>query len=132
SRDVRAAVKKVLPSIYRTILGNDEIVEYQPVGEGDEDGADQATDYVNYVALPECDGRQAIEDAINDAVRLRNGILKWWQETKIDVKVSLHTGLDEMAFTQLVADDDVEVLEHSQREEIIEIPGQDGMPVPTP
>ncbi|MGN6535200.1 MAG: portal protein [Mesorhizobium sp.] len=120
SRDVRAAIKKVLPSIYRTILGNDQIVEYQPVGEGDENSAEQATDYVNYVALPECDGRQAIEDAINDAVRLRNGILKWWQEKKVDVKVSLHTGLDDMAFAQLVADDDVEVLEHSERIETIQ------------
>ncbi len=122
SRDVRAAIKKALPSIYRTILGNDEIVEYQPVGEGDEDTAQQATDYVNYVALPECDGRQSIEDAINDAVRLRNGILKWWQEKKVDIKVSLHTGLDEMAFTQLVSDDDIEVLEHSERVEKIETP----------
>lgn len=122
SRDVRSAVKKVLPSIYRTILGNDQIVEYQPVGEGDEQSAEQATDYVNFVALPECDGRQAIEDAINDAVRLRNGIIKWWQDEQIDVKVSLHTGLDEMALSQLVADDAVEVLEHSERTEVIETP----------
>src|SRR5690606_17570906 len=103
-------------------LGNDEIVEYQPVGEGDEDSASQATDYINYVVLPECDGRQAIEDAISDAIRLRNGIIKWWQETKIDVKFSLHTGLDEMAFAQLVSADDVEVLEHTQGVEQIETP----------
>jgi hypothetical protein len=131
SRDVRSAVKKVLPSIYRTILGNDQIVEYQPVGQGDEDSAEQATDYVNYVVLPECDGRQAVEDAINDAVRLRNGILKWWQEEVTDVKTSLHTGLDEMAFAQLVEGDDVEVVEHTQRMEIVEVPGEDGIPVPT-
>lgn len=122
SRDVRSAVKKVLPSIYRTILGNDEIVEYQPMGEGDEDSAKQASDYINYVALPECDGRQAIEDAINDAIRLRNGILKWWQCETIDVKVSRHTGLDEMAFAQLVSPDDVEVVEHTERTEEIETP----------
>lgn len=122
SRDVRSAVKKILPSIYRTILGNDEIVEYQPMGKGDEESASQATDYVNYVALPECDGRKAVEDAINDAIRLRNGILKWWQSETIDVKVSLHTGLDEMAFAQLVAADDVDVLEHSEREETVDTP----------
>jgi hypothetical protein len=122
SRDVRAAVKKILPSIYRTILGNDEIVEYQPVGDGDEDMASQASDYINYVALPECDGRQAIEDAINDAIRLRNGILKWWQCETIDVKVSRHSGLDEMAFAQIVSPDDIEVLEHSEREETVDTP----------
>lgn len=122
SRDVRAAVKKVLPSICRTILGNDEIVEYQPVGEGDEDKANQASDYINHVVLPECKGRQAIEDAINDALRLRNGILKWWQCETVDVKVSLHTGLDEMSFAQLVAAEDVDVLAHTQRTETIDTP----------
>lgn len=122
SRDVRAAVRKVLPSVLRTILGHDEIVEYTPVGEGDEQSAEQATDYVNYVALPECNGRQAIEDAVNDALRLRNGIIKWWMEEKIEVKVSRHTGLDEMAFAQLVADDEVEVLEHTQSEEMVPVP----------
>lgn len=122
SRDVRSAIKKVLPSVYRTILGNDEIVEFQPVGEGDEDSAGQATDYVNYVVLPECDGRQVIEDAISDAIRLRNGIIKWWQDKTVDVKFSEHSGLDDMAFATLVEPDDVEVLEHTARVEEIETP----------
>lgn len=122
SRDVRAAIKKVLPSIYRTILGNDEIVEFQPLGEGDEETAKQATDYLNYVILPECDGRQAIEDAINDAVRLRNGIIKWWQEETVDVRYSNHNGLDEYALAMLVEGDDVEVIAHTERMEMIETP----------
>lgn len=122
SRDVRSAVRKVLPSVLRTILGHDEIVEYTPVGEGDEDSAEQATDYINYVILPECGGRQSIEDAVNDALRLRNGIIKWWQEEKIEVRVSRHSGLDDMAFAQLVGDDDVEVLEHSERQETVQAP----------
>lgn len=122
SRDVRSTVKKVLPSLIRTILGNDEIVEFLPVNEDDEEAANQASDYVNYIALAECDGRQAIEDAINDALRLRNGIIKWQQETDIDVRVSLHTGLDEMSLAQLVESDDVEVLEHTERKESIETP----------
>lgn len=122
SRDVRAAVRKVLPSVVRTILGGDEIVEYEPVGPGDEEGAEQAGDYINYVALPECRGDLAIEDAINDALRNRNGILKWYQETKIDVKVSTHTGLDENAFAMLVSDDDVEVLQHSETRKAVPTP----------
>jgi len=124
SRDVRAAVRKVLPSVLRTILGNDEIVEYQPVGEGDEDSAQQATDYVNYVALPECNGRQAIEDGINDAIRLRNGVIKWWLQEETCVSFSRHSGLDDMAFSQLVEDDEVEVLEHTERQVFVEVEGQ--------
>ncbi|GHA15210.1 hypothetical protein GCM10007989_07460 [Devosia pacifica] len=129
SRDVRAAVRKVLPSILRTILGNDEIVEYNPVGEGDEESAQQASDYVNYIALPECKGRTEIEDAINDAVKLRNGVIKWFVEEKVDTKTSRHSGLDEISFAQLVADDDVDVLEHSERQETVEVPGMGPTPV---
>src|SRR5690606_12455659 len=116
TRDVRAHIKKVLPSICRTILNTDEIVEYMPVGAGDEEGASEASDYINYVVLPESDGRKAIYDAIHDALLLRNGILKWWFDERACVSVSRHTGLPEDAFAGLVASDEIEVIEHTERE----------------
>jgi hypothetical protein len=122
SRDVRAAIKKVLPSLIRTILGNDKVVEYQPVNEGDEAAAEQATDYVNFVVFPESDGYDAVQDAAHDALKLRNGVIRWWYDKKRKVQVSKHTGLDEQALVQLVADDDVEVLEQEQYEEQIDTP----------
>lgn len=122
SRDVRGEIKKVLPSVIRIILGNDKVVEYQPNQQGDEAAADQATDYINSLVFPESDGPNAVHDAIDDALRLRNGIIKWWQDKKIEVKYSEHSGLDDMAFTQLVSDDAVEVLEHTARQETIETP----------
>jgi len=124
SRDVRAQIKKALPSIMRTILGNDKVVEYEPVGEGDEDFADQATDYVNYVVFPESDGYEAVQDSVFDAMLLRNGILHWWYDKRISVTVSNHTGLSEDELVQLVADDDVEVLEKA--EEVRKVPSPEG------
>jgi hypothetical protein len=120
SRDVRAAIKKVLPSVVRTILGNDKVVEYEPVSEGDEAAAEQATDYMNYVVLPESDGREAIQDAMHDALLLRNGVIRWWHDERQVIKVTHHTGLDDMAFAQIVAADDVQVLEHSPRIETVQ------------
>ncbi|WP_457660180.1 portal protein [Sinorhizobium medicae] len=122
SRDVRASIKKVLPSLIRTILGNDKVVEYQPVNEGDEKSAEQATDYVNFVVFPESDGYDAVQDAAHDALKLRNGVMRWWYDKKRKVQVSKHTGLDEQALVQLVADDDVQVLEQEQYEEQIDTP----------
>ncbi len=119
SRDVRGELKKVLPSIVRVILGGDKVVEYQPVKQEDDQSAQQATDYVNYLAFPESEGPDAVHDAIYDCLLLRNGILKWWQDERIDVKVSTHSGLDDNSFSQLVADDDVEVLEHSPTSEAV-------------
>lgn len=131
TRDVRANIKKVLPSIMRTILNADEVVEFQPVDEGDEQGAEQATDYMNFVVLPESNARDAIYDAVHDALLLRNGILKWWFEEKQAVSISKHSGLNDDALAQLVSGDDVEVLEQSQREELIEqmVAGPDGQPM---
>jgi Skp family chaperone for outer membrane proteins len=122
SRDVRSAITKVLPSVTRVILGNDKVVEYEPVGEGDEEKAEQASDYINYVVFPESDGYEAVQDAVYDALKLRNGIIRWWYDKRIKVSVSKHTGLDEAALVQLVQGDDVEVLGQEQRQEQIDTP----------
>ncbi len=111
SRDVRASIKKVLPSIVRTLFGNEKIVEYQPRGPGDEQGAEQATDYINAVVLPEGGGTKVLIDAVYDALKLRNGVLRWWADERTEIDVSTHTGLTEMAFAQLVSEPDIEVLE---------------------
>lgn len=121
SRKVRATIKKVLPSISRTILGNENIVEYQPMNQGDEQGAEQASEYVNFVVLPECNGRRVIEDAIHDALLLRNGILYAGFVDKTEAKVSSHSGLPDDAFAALVAEPDVEVLEHTERQEMTDM-----------
>ena len=115
---VRAQIKKVLPSLSRTILGSDQVVEFLPVGPNDDQGAQQATDYINAVVVPEADIRKTIEDAIHDALLLRNGIIRWWWEEKTEAKVSRHTGIDDAAFAQLVSEPDVEVLEHTETPEM--------------
>jgi hypothetical protein len=120
SRDLRANIKKVLPSLMRTLLGSDNVVEYQPQSEGDERGAQQATDYINLVVVPESDIRRHVEDALHDALLLRNGILKAWFEEKKTARISSHTGLPEEALAQLVGDADTEVLEQTQVEQMTE------------
>lgn len=120
SRDVRDNIKKVLPSIVRTILNGDEVVKFEPMASGDEESAGQASDYLNFVVLNESGARQAIYDAVHDALLLRNGILKWWVDERQAVKISRHSGLPDDAFAQLVAGDDVEVLEHSEAVEMVE------------
>lgn len=120
TKDVRSNIKKVLPSLVRTILGSDTIAEFQPVDEGDDEGAEQATDYFNNVTVYEADVRRTVEDALNDALLLRNGIIKWWREEKQAVKISKHSGLAEDAFAELVSGDDVTVIEHTERMESVD------------
>lgn len=122
SRDVRSTIKKVLPSLIRVILGGDKVAEYSPVGQNDEEFAEQATDYVSNIVFPESDGVQAVQDAIHDALKLRNGVLRWWQDKEHTVTITQHSGLDADALAQLLQDDDVTVLGQSSSTEQIQMP----------
>jgi hypothetical protein len=125
SRDVRSTVQKVLPAVSRVFLANERIVEFQPAQQGDELAAEQATDYLNSVVFIETNGPRIIEDSIHDALKVRNAVVEWEYEEKTCVTTSRHTGLSEEAFAQIVAEEGVEVLEHTERAEMI-----DGVPQP--
>jgi hypothetical protein len=122
TKDVRSHIKKALPSIVRTILGSDEVVEYQPVSEGDEEGAQQASDFINFVVFPEANGRKACIDAIHDALLLKNGILRWWYDERQAVKFSRHSGLTEQELSALTSEDGVEVVDVTEAVEQVETP----------
>lgn len=92
SKDVRKHVQKLMPSIMRTILSNDRVVEYMPAGPDDEGVAEQATDYVNAYVIPECDGERALHDAIFDALLLKTGVLNWTAYTQSRVVVQSYSG----------------------------------------
>lgn len=126
SRDVRATVQKVLPSLTRVFLGSEKIVEFQPAQQGDERQAEQATDYMNSIVFIECNGPRLIEDTIHDCLKTRNAVVEWEYEEKQRTRVSTHRGLWEDAFNKLVNEEGVEVLEHSERVELVDVPAPEG------
>lgn len=114
SADVRKHIQKLMPSIMRTILSNDRIVEYEPAGPGDEDTAEQVTDYINAHIVPECDAERALHDAILDALLVKTGILNWCAYRQRKMVVQEYTGQDPEALLGL--DELGEVLDTSQDE----------------
>ena len=104
SNDLRAAYRKIMPSIIRTFLSNGRLVEYLPNGPGTEQMAQQATDYVNQVIVgdPDCGVESAIQDAVFDALIIRTGILTWDAIETKRAKVYYLDGLDQqqLAFAQ--------------------------------
>lgn len=117
SMDVRGIVKKVMPSVMRTILGGGSVVKYLPVGPEDEDSAKQATEYVNQVVLQECDAEKAIYDAIHDALLLKTGILKWSAYRQRKVTIQEYTDQPDAAVLGLFDDPEVQILNYSTDEE---------------
>ncbi|WP_354688017.1 phage portal protein [Candidatus Liberibacter africanus] len=117
SCDLRAAIRKIMPSVCRVLLNGHKFVEYSPIRQGDEKMASAASDYVNHIIFPEAKGRDSVENAIYDALLSGIGILTWRYELQELCTTTLHTGLDEQSFITLIKDPDIEVLEHSQRED---------------
>ncbi len=109
--DVRDTIKKLMPSIMRTLLANDKIAEYEANSEQDEEMAEQATAYVNMVALRECDAEVAIHDAVFDAMSIKTGILKWCAYQSKDVSIQKYTNQSDEALDQLMNTPDVEVMD---------------------
>jgi hypothetical protein len=114
SRDVQDTISWVKPGLMRVFLASDKVADYQPRKPHQIQQAKDATELVNFVFLEEVGGYKILADAIDDALTLGNGIIKHWWDTTPCYEVSTHTGLTEDEFTQLVADDDVEVLEHTE------------------
>ncbi|WP_420013326.1 portal protein [Tateyamaria sp.] len=117
SKDVRAVIKKLMPSIMRSILSNDRIVDYEPVGQEDEQSAQQATDYVNHVVVPECGAEQAIYDAVFDALLLKTGVLKWSAYKRLKSAVYEFTDQSDDDVLGLFDDPDNEIFDHEKTEE---------------
>ncbi|CAN7495071.1 hypothetical protein LJR231_003471 [Phyllobacterium sp. LjRoot231] len=113
SRDVSDAMGWILPGLMRVFTASDTIVQYEPQTPEDEQGSSQATDYVNYVFMRECEGYRTLRNGFHEGLLFGNGIWKHWWDTSKTYETLDFSGLDDDAFTMLVSDDEVEVLQHT-------------------
>ena len=95
STDVRDTVQAMLPSLMRIFFGPENIVEYEPKGPEDVEGAEQATDSVNYVVRNDNAGFSTMHSAFKDAMVRRLGVIKWWWDEKTELKGYEYTDLTE-------------------------------------
>ena len=115
STDLADTVGFVLPGLMRTFGQKEELGTFLPRGPEDEDGAEQATDYINYLFWTECDGYKVLWDSFWDALVCKNGIIKhWWDHSPI-TDVHDYSGLSEDQFTQLANDPNVDILAYQER-----------------
>lgn len=128
SRDLADTMGWMQPGIIRVFTASNRMALCEPVGDEDDRFAEQATDGINYTFWKENDGYRCVYDATWDSLINGNGIVKvYWDDTPGD-EISYHTGLPEDVYTELVADDDVEVLAHDESVEVIST--EDGQQVP--
>lgn len=81
SSDVHDAVETVLPDLMEIFTGGDDVVAFEPQEEGDEEQAQQETDYLNHVFYRQNPGWLTLYTMFKDALISKLGIVKWWWET---------------------------------------------------
>lgn len=130
SRDVAEVIDSLLPSIMRVFASGDQTVQFEPQGPEDEQGAEQATDYANYVWSKDNPGFSNLQTWIKDGLLQRNGTVKiYWDETEKNVREP-YKNLDPDQAAALKMDPDVTVVEEEEGD-----PGEPGPngepPLPT-
>ena len=109
----RDAVRAIKPSLMRVFLGTGTPVEFVPRSQEDVANAQQMTQYINY-KLNQQNYFKLLNNAFQDALVKRLGILKVYYEDTSTSQIHTYTNLNDLEFSYLVADETVTVLEHSQ------------------
>lgn len=107
--EVAEAVDGALPQLVRVFTQSDDIVRFEPKGPGDEEGAKQATDYCNWVFYKQNPGFTILSNWFKDALLQKNGVVKAYWNTEIDVTKEEYRGLTDEELVLLLADGSVEI-----------------------
>ena len=126
--EVAEVIDGALPQLVRVFTASEDIVRFEPKGPGDEEGARQATEYVNWVFYRDNDGFLVLHNWFKDALLQKTGIVKAYWDTKIEVTKEEYQNLTDDELVLLMSDGTREVVEQDTTEEVAGI-GQDGMPV---
>lgn len=109
SMDVRDTVQGILPSLMRIFFGPERIVEFAPQGPEDVQGAEQATDYIDFIMKRDNPGFKILHSAFKDALVRKCGIVKYWWDESVEVRAESFSMLDEQSMMLLTQDPDVEI-----------------------
>ena len=116
STDVRNTIESMLPQLMVKFAGSDSVVEFEATKPGDEQRAEQATDYVNHIFHVRNNGEGITSNWLKDALLSKNGIVKvWWDTTKDEVREE-YRNLSEIELAQLMDDPEIEIIEQESAE----------------
>ena len=109
---VRDTIRAVKPSLMRIFLSTAKPVEFTPKGPEDVANAEQATEFMHH-EFTRLNGYRVINDAFQDALVKKQGIVKVYWMMYPEVEIYSFTDLSDDEYTYLIEDDNVSVIEHS-------------------
>ena len=106
--EVRDTVSAMMPSLMKVFFSTENVVEYVPRGPEDVAGAQQATDYANYIFTSDNNGFMTTYAIFKDSLVRKCGIAKYYWEDVEEVKIEQYSGLDDQTI-QILMQEDAEV-----------------------
>lgn len=126
SKDLMDTVEWAMPSLMDTFTSADDIIRFEPDSEKEEQGAQDATNYVGYlIHRKNEDGFITIHDAVKSALICRSGFGKCYVEESQEYREERYSGLIMQEVEALNKDPEIEVVE------LVEA-GMVEMPLPNP
>ncbi len=114
STKVRDTIRAIKPSLMRVFLSTDKPVEFVPRNQEDVAMAEQATKYMHY-QFNELNGYRVLNDVFHDALIKKVGVAKVYWDMYQEQETFDFQDLNEMEFSVLVNEDNVEVLQHTTK-----------------
>jgi hypothetical protein len=102
--EVRDTVSAMMPSLMKVFFSSENVVEYVPRGPEDVAGAQQATDYANYIFSADNNGFMTTYALFKDSLVRKCGIAKYWWEEVEEVKIEEYSGLDDQTLQVLMSE----------------------------
>ena len=114
STKVRDTIRAIKPSLMRVFLSTDKPVEFVPRNQEDVPMAEQATKYMHY-QFNELNGYRVLNDVFHDALIKKVGVAKVYWDMYQEQEVFDFQDLNEMEFSVLVNEENVEVIKHTTK-----------------
>ena len=119
--EVAEVVDGALPQLIRVFTSSDNVVEFQPVNDGDEPFSKQATEYCNWVFYKDNDGFLILHNWFKDALLQKTGVVKAYWDDKQDVTKEKYENLSDDELLMLMQDQEFEVISQETIENSIEV-----------
>lgn len=114
STDVRDTILAIMPSLMRIFTNFDQkVAEFVPTkpGQEEQDKAEQAYDYINYIFFNDNPGFITLHSVIKDALTVKYGVTKWWTDNEYEVVEKPYTNVSrEILQSMIYADSSLQVV----------------------
>lgn len=128
SRDVMDTIEWIKPAILRIFTGGEKIVQFEPTGPEDEAGAEQETDYINYIVQQKNNWFDVMLTWTSDALLTKNAYaLAYWDE-KVNTTRESYQGITTDQLAMMDKDEGIKIVQAEQIQQAPQI-GPDGQPM---